>query len=238
MGMLNVEKYRSVILYFAEHVHNIGKVKLWKLLYYLDFDYYEQYQQSVTGETYLRWENGPVPSIGATLLHFMDVNDDITLREEPTGLQYPQLKIEARRVCDRAVFSDTEWDMLEAVARKWRYHTGREMILATHGDVPWLRTKPNGVIPYALALYREEGVNPNEVSEPSEGDTDMELLARTELARRKSLAYAERIERLWETDPVVRARIERGVEQMRTGKVVRVGIDALTAERREGTDPS
>ena len=41
---INQEKYRNAILFFASRIQNgtLGKLKLMKLLYYLDFDFFEK----------------------------------------------------------------------------------------------------------------------------------------------------------------------------------------------------
>ena len=46
--------------------------------------------------------------------------------------------------------------MLEEVASKWEKFTGSEMKMATHGEAPWIATKPDEVIDYNLALYRNK----------------------------------------------------------------------------------
>lgn len=240
MATLNEEKYRNAILYFAEHVRNMGKVKLWKLLYYLDFDHYEQFGRSVTGEHYLRWDNGPVPASGEAVLERMVAAEQIKVTWEPTGLQYPQMKLEAHEKADQSEFTDSEWDMLQCVARKWKFHSGRDMINATHGEPPWQYTAPNEVIDYTLALRRD---NEDSVDKPGgedatkTKDTDMHTTAEIALAREQTVAYAEHIERLWDTDSRVRARIELGIEQVKAGKVVPVDIDALLEQRRDQTPP-
>src|SRR5260221_466463 len=44
------EKLQQVILYFLEHINNVhlGRTKLMKLLYFVDFSHYEAHGQSVT----------------------------------------------------------------------------------------------------------------------------------------------------------------------------------------------
>jgi len=238
MATLNEEKYRNAILYFAQHARYVGRTKLWKLLYYLDFDHYELYLASVTGEQYLRWENGPVPSGGLKMLNRMEAAGEIAVVSEATRQGNAIFKVYAVHPCDRTVFADSEWQMLQTVARKWRHHTAREMVAAAHGEPPWQQTKPNDVIDYALALERDRDVSSDEFSDAELGDNPMNTSTETALARARSLAYAERIERLWDNDSAVRAEIERGIEQMKAGEFVSVSIDALLRKRREKRRPS
>lgn len=224
MEQLNEDKYRSAILYFAQHIHNLGKVKLWKLLFYLDFDHYERHHVSVTGEVYLRWDNGPVPKHGALVLERMAADGDVVIHEEPPLRPgyHPQMKVVALHPADKSVFSESEWDTLLSVARKWKYHTGRDMIHATHGEPSWQQTEPNAVIDYALALERDK-----ENSSPElDGDEEtMSVDTAVQVEREKTLALAQRIEDLWDSDPRVRDAIERGIAEMQAGQGVFFHLD-------------
>ena len=51
---LNKKKLRGVILYLARRVPDLTEEKLHCLLYFIDFDYYEKYERSLTGLTYIR----------------------------------------------------------------------------------------------------------------------------------------------------------------------------------------
>jgi uncharacterized phage-associated protein len=55
------EKLINAILYFASHTRHCGKIKLFKLLYLLDFEHFRQTGRSVTSLDYRAWELGPVP---------------------------------------------------------------------------------------------------------------------------------------------------------------------------------
>lgn len=55
------EKMINAIIYFANHTRHLGKIKLFKLLYLLDFEHFSQTGRSVTGLDYRAWKFGPVP---------------------------------------------------------------------------------------------------------------------------------------------------------------------------------
>ena len=46
--------------------------------------------------------------------------------------------------------------MMEETAGKWEKFSGAEMKNASHGEAPWIATKPNNVIDYNLAYYRNK----------------------------------------------------------------------------------
>jgi hypothetical protein len=155
---IDEKKYKNAIIFFAEKIQNgtLGKLKMMKLLYFLDFDFFERYGRSVTGDEYLRFENGPVPHMGEKMLKKMSGNEiKITKRKIASGLN-DQQHIEALKNFDVNVFTKEELLMLEETACKWERFSGAEMKNASHGEAPWIATKPNDVMDYNLAYYRNK----------------------------------------------------------------------------------
>ena len=67
-------KYKQTILFLVNSDANndrLGKVKLFKLLYYIDFDHYQEYDASITGDTYYKRQYGPVGINANDLLYEM-----------------------------------------------------------------------------------------------------------------------------------------------------------------------
>ena len=155
---IDEKKYKNAILFFANKIRNgtLGKLKLMKLLYYLDFDFFEKYGRSVTGDEYLRFERGPIPRMAEKTLKQMQGKEiKIVNRKMPKGYN-DQQHIEPLVEFDPNVFSREEILMLEEIASKWEKFTGTEMKNATHGEAPWIATKPDDVIDYNLTYYRNK----------------------------------------------------------------------------------
>ena len=155
---INKKKYKNAVIFFAKKIQNgtLGKLKLMKLLYFLDFDFFEKYGRSVTGDEYLRFEYGPVPRMGEKILKEMSGKEiKITKRKIADGLN-DQLHIEALKDFDVNVFSKEELLALEEIADKWEKFTGTEMKNASHCEAPWIATKPNESIDYNLVYYRNK----------------------------------------------------------------------------------
>ena len=58
----NLETFRQVLLYLLNKVGgkpNVGETVLHKLLYFIDFDYYEKYEENLMGATYIKNHHGP-----------------------------------------------------------------------------------------------------------------------------------------------------------------------------------
>ncbi|MFM6935894.1 MAG: helix-turn-helix domain-containing protein [Flavobacteriales bacterium] len=61
---LQVAKFKQVLLYILERCGgkpNVGETVLYKLLYFSDFNYYELYEEQLTGAKYRKLPYGPVP---------------------------------------------------------------------------------------------------------------------------------------------------------------------------------
>jgi len=158
MATINEKKYRNVILFFANKIKNgtLGKLKMMKLLYFLDFDFFEKYGKSVTGDQYLRWENGPVPKMAERFLTRMD-GSEIKISKRKVGVGYnDQQHIEPLKDFDLKLFSNEELVMMEEISGKWEKFSGAEMKSASHGEAPWIATKPDEVIDYNLTYYRNK----------------------------------------------------------------------------------
>jgi uncharacterized phage-associated protein len=158
MAKINQKKYKNAIIFFAQRIQNgtLGKLKLMKLLYYLDFDFFEKYGRSITGDEYLRFDNGPVPRMGEKMIKEM-AGKEIKITKRKIGDGYnDQLHIEALADFDVNVFEKEELMMLEEIAAKWEKFTGSEIKNASHGEAPWIATKPDDVIDYNLAYYRDK----------------------------------------------------------------------------------
>lgn len=157
------EKLINAIIFFAKHTQNLGKVKLWKLLYFLDFQHYRDVGRSVTGLQYFAWSKGPVPvELQNEVDHpaaDMQQKLDLTAYEFAKGRA---LSITAKADFDAGLFSKRELRLLESLATEFRDASADDMIEATHlENQPWdkvfnVQGKKQANIPYELASRAAE----------------------------------------------------------------------------------
>ena len=83
MSKISEKKYKEIILYLAEKLGGEikGKKKLAKLLYFVDFDFYEKFQKSLTGDVYKALPMGPFPITMEKVLADMVKEKQITIKE-------------------------------------------------------------------------------------------------------------------------------------------------------------
>lgn len=175
-----METYREAILYFLQACDNdyLGKTKLMKLLYYLDFDHYEQFNLSVTGDVYRKLPYGPVPSEAATVLDWLEWDGAIEHVRLSRGERL-QDRYTPLREADLSIFAATERAVLERVAEAKATLSLATISEATHREAPWRLTNGIGsIIPYDYAHLRRSDLHRNwlEQSEDPLSVAERELL--------------------------------------------------------------
>jgi uncharacterized phage-associated protein len=157
------EKLQQVILYFLERINNVhlGRTKLMKLLYFVDFDHYEAHGSSVTGATYRKLPHGPYPDRIENIVSKMEAFGLVRgVKADRQGYSLQRL-ITLRGKFDPARFSGTELQVLERVAADWADATAAQIEAATHREAPWAGTQTGKKIDYEMAEYRAAiGVEP------------------------------------------------------------------------------
>jgi len=149
------DKLENAILYFLSKADDptLGKTKLMKLLYFADFDHYERHEVPLTGATYFRLDEGPVPKVAFDLLEKLQSRGSITMTPIKMGTHL-QHRYQAKAEPRVDLFSDTELQTLDDVVQRWAKTRSSEIVAATHDEAPWLAVANNREIPYFLAFYR------------------------------------------------------------------------------------
>ena len=156
---ISFKKYENAILYLCKQQGGVirGKVKLAKLLYYLDFDKYEYKEstKSITGDTYKALPMGPVP------IHFMQVIQRLKKsgklqKEAQEGL--PEYNPTEVYICkaqpDMSVFDADEKAIMKRVSTVYGHLNGKQLQDLTHAEAPYVATELSKEIAYDLAFYR------------------------------------------------------------------------------------
>lgn len=153
------EKLINAILYFAENTRALGKIKLFKLLYLLDFEHFRKTGRPVTGMEYRAWKMGPVP---AQLVQEwdqleQDMADAIEIRPERV-IDYVRENVVAKRAFDQTHFTPREIEIMGGLARKYADVMSGHMIDVTHAENgAWAKVWQDGLgsdqqIDYRLAI--------------------------------------------------------------------------------------
>lgn len=158
------EKMIQAIIFFVLNTRKCGKTKLYKLLYFLDFEHFKQTGRSVTGLVYFAWPKGPVP----VQLHNEiesppdDLSSafDIDSRDLKNG--GTMLAIKPKIDFDPNNFSGREISLLKRLAKEYFSADAESMVEATHlENLPWHKIyneqgSKQSEIPYELAIRPDE----------------------------------------------------------------------------------
>ena len=154
---LNKKKYQNVVLYLCRKLGGEvrGKKKLAKLLYFADFDFYEKYQKSITGDTYSALPMGPFPAALDEITTMMAEKKEITVEqvEEREGYN-PTEVYRCIMEPDNSALDAEEKKMLDRVAMKYGNLSGKQLQELSHAEAPYIGTELKHEIPYELAFYR------------------------------------------------------------------------------------
>jgi len=145
-----------VLLYVLSRVGsrpNVGETVVYKLLYFIDFDYYEKYEEQFIGATYIRNKYGPTPVEFAKVVAEME-KDDALVRVPGEHFGYPQRKYLPLREPDTSVLSGRELELVDDVLRRLGGMNAAQISDHSHGDVPWRGTAEGKKIPYEAVFYR------------------------------------------------------------------------------------
>lgn len=154
---LQIGKFKNVLLYILERCAgkpNVGETVLYKLLYFSDFNYYELYEEQLTGACYRKLPYGPIPEKMDALINQLieagqiqriktEYNDQTLIRYIPlVKADLTCLKASEKEVIDRVIEQMSDWS--------------EQMIMSyAHLDMPWKASEVNEAINYELAFYRQ-----------------------------------------------------------------------------------
>jgi len=152
----NLDKFKQVLLYILNKVGskpNIGETVIYKLLYFIDFNFYEKYEEQLIGATYIKNRYGPTP------VEFKKVVADMVEKEEIEEVKskyfhYPQKKYLPRRTFDLRRFQAHEVEVINEVLNRLSDKTAKELSYYSHQDVPWITAADNKPIDYESVFYR------------------------------------------------------------------------------------
>jgi transcriptional regulator with XRE-family HTH domain len=155
----NPEKLREVLLYVLEKVGakpNVGETVLYKLLYFIDFDYYEKTGHSITGLTYVRNHFGPTPVRDfVSVVEGMKANDELEVVETKYFKNTQKKYLPHKSVELRELRADELRHIDETLARL-SDKTASELSDLSHKDTPWRVAKQGEPIQYRFVYYRTD----------------------------------------------------------------------------------
>jgi len=154
---LHVNKFKNVLLYILERCAgkpNVGETVLYKLLYFSDFNYYELYEEQLTGARYRKLPFGPVPQNMDTIVNQM-IDSGLIQRVKTDYHGYSQTRYLPLEKSDLTELKASEKEIIDRVIEQMSDWSASAISNYSHKDIPWLASKEGEEIYYELAFYRE-----------------------------------------------------------------------------------
>lgn len=151
-----VKKFKEVLLYILERIGarpNIGEAVVCKLMYFIDFDFYEKFEEQLIGARYIKNHHGPTPVAFPEIVAQMEKDGDLT-RVVKKYFQYDQKKYLPLRKADLSEFSAREKELIDAEIERFKDFNATQMERYSHKDVPWISTEDLQPIDYEAVFYR------------------------------------------------------------------------------------
>ncbi len=152
----NLEKFKEVFLYILNNVGskpNIGATTIYKLLYFIDFNFYEKYEEQLIGATYRKNRYGPTPLEFKEIVSKMIKEKEIT-RIKSKYFQYPQTKYLPLKRPDLSKLKANEIKVIDDVLNLLSDLNASQISEYSHNDIPWLTTEDQEIIEYESVFYR------------------------------------------------------------------------------------
>lgn len=152
----NLQKFKEVLLYILNKVGskpNIGETVIYKLLYFMDFNFYEKYEEQLIGATYIKNRFGPTPVEFEKIVKKM-LSDEEIEKVKSQYFTYPQTKYLPRQRPDLSKLKANEIEVIDDVLNRLSDMNATQISEYSHGDVPWVTTDDNKAIEYESVFYR------------------------------------------------------------------------------------
>ena len=156
------EKTENAVIYFVKNTNRCHTLKLFKLLYFLDFESYRRIGKSVTGMKYLAYKNGPVPESlyneiknnTGRVAGYLNIN--VVSDEDGETVVRRDIKIKMGQKCDKKYFSEHDLKLMKDIAEVFKDATAMDMTQASHEQrTAWHRTYQGGKGLYRAIEYAD-----------------------------------------------------------------------------------
>ncbi len=154
----NLEKFKQVLLYVVSKVGNrpnIGQTAIYKLLYFIDFDYYEKYQIYLVGAKYIKNTFGPTPISFAKIAKDLEKRGELVVVNSK-HFSYDQKKYLVTSEPNVSELSAEQLKHIDDELVRLASKTAKELSDLSHEDTPWKVAKDKQELNYRHVFYRPD----------------------------------------------------------------------------------
>ncbi|WP_304103574.1 Panacea domain-containing protein [Methanobrevibacter ruminantium] len=151
------EKFKTILHYIIKRCEDnptVRRTVIYKLLYFSDFNFFELYENKLTGESYKKLPHGPAPTHFSLAVDELIKEGKIIEKSESNcygGLQYNYFSLKNPIIN----LKDEELEVVDDVIEKLSHMNATQISDYSHGDMPWRATDDYDIINYAFVFYRD-----------------------------------------------------------------------------------
>lgn len=154
------EKFKQTLLYVLRKIGgkpNVGETVLYKILYFIDFDYYEKYEEQLIGARYMKNTYGPTPVAFPHIIAALEKEGKVE-RIKSKFYTHEQTKylINPASPTDVSALSAQELAHIDWEISRFGNMTATQLSALSHRDTPWIAAKDKEMLEYEHAFYRSE----------------------------------------------------------------------------------
>src|SRR3989338_8062720 len=153
-----MDKFREILLYILQKIGakpNVGETVIYKILYFIDFDFYEKFEEQLMGLKYIKNHHGPSPVGFSQMIAKMEKEGDL-VRVKSKYFQFDQKKYIPRRDADLLKIESRELQHIDMELARLSDMNAAQIREYSHGDLPWKVHKMGEQLEYECAFYREQ----------------------------------------------------------------------------------
>ena len=154
------EKFEQTLLYILAKIGgkpNIGQTVLYKLLYFIDFDYYEKFEEQLIGAKYIKNHYGPTPVMFAKFVERLEQDKKIEkIRSKFYKHEQTKYLVNPNKPLDLSALSAQELAHIDWEIDRLGNLTALQISALSHLDTPWITAKDREPLEYEHVFYRPE----------------------------------------------------------------------------------
>ncbi|MFH0862428.1 MAG: Panacea domain-containing protein [Candidatus Altiarchaeota archaeon] len=153
-------KLKEAIFYIVSKCNekpSFGRVNLWKLLYFSDFNFYKKHYVSITGEEYRKLDLGPGPVHFDTTINAL-TSEGFIEEKKRGGAKYDPYVYTIKKDMKITHLAPQELRQIDNVIHKLGDCSATKISEISHKDTPWKVTDDKEIIDYDLVFYRHDAV--------------------------------------------------------------------------------
>jgi len=153
------QKSLSLIYLITKRLQDMGqiadKLKVYKLMYFVDFEFYLKQKKSISGGQYYNCQFGPVPATNQQNYFKDNLIDKGVSKKLWTLRNDNEILTNVDKMKELESFHVDEIETIDQILDVYGKLKSMDLVTLTHQDVPWKMTKNGEVIEYDYVFWRE-----------------------------------------------------------------------------------